>query len=118
MGQRFSSLSSSHFNPWTFAGDLMVANMQASAVLWHRLSAPQGDAEKARMINEKIAAASSGIFESQKAMLRLSRDVALRRLSAGRAACATAEIGAAAAKPALKTVKANARRLRKRSAPK
>jgi hypothetical protein len=104
------------FNPWVFAGDLLVANMQAGAVLWHRLARPQGGAEKARMINEKIAAASSGVFEAQKAMLRLSRDVALRRMPAARAACAAAEVGAAAAKPALKTVKANAKRLRKRSA--
>lgn len=112
MGQpRFNAI----FNPWVFAGDLVVANMQAGAVVWHRLAAPSDSAEKARMINEKIAAASSGVFEAQKAMLRLSRDVVLRRVSAGRAAGAAAEVGAAAVKPALKTVKANAKRLRKSS---
>lgn len=103
------------FNPWIFAGDLVVANMQASAVLWHRLSSPQGKAEKSRMISEKVAAASSGVFEAQKAALRLSRDVALGKVSGERAACAAAEVGAAASKPAMKTVKANAKRLGKRS---
>lgn len=103
------------FNPWFFAGDLVVANMQAGAVLWHRLSSPQGGAEKARMINEKVAAASSGAFEAQKAALRLSRDVSLGKVSPERAASAAAEIGAAASKPALKTMKANAKRLGKRS---
>ena len=103
------------FNPWIFAGDLVVANMQIGAVLWHRLASPQSGAEKARMINEKVAAASSGAFAAQKATLRLSRDVALGKVSGERAAAAAAELGAAAAKPALKTVKANAKRLRKRS---
>jgi hypothetical protein len=103
------------FNPWIFAGDLVVANMQIGAVLWHRLASPQSRAERARMVNEKVAAASSGVFEVQKAALRLSRDVALGKVSGERAACAAAELGAAAAKPALKTVKANAKRLGKRS---
>jgi hypothetical protein len=84
-------------------------------VLWHRLASPQSRAEKSRMFGEKVAAASSGAFEAQKAALRLSRDVALGKVSSDRAACAAAELGAAAAKPALKTVKANAKRLRKRS---
>jgi hypothetical protein len=73
------------FNPWIFAGDLVVANMQAGAVLWHRFASPQGGAATARMINETIAAATA------------------------------AEPGTAAATPAPKTVKANAKRLRKRS---
>jgi hypothetical protein len=103
------------FNPWIFAGDLVVANMQIGTVLWHRLSSPQSDAEKSRMISEKIAAASSGVFEAQKAALRLSRDVALGKVSHKRAAHAATALGAAAAQPALKTVKANAKRLSKRS---
>ena len=103
------------FNPWIFAGDLVVANMQVGAVFWHRLSSPQSGAEKARMVNEKIAAASSGVFEAQKAALRLSRDVTLGKVSAGRSASACAELGAAALKPGLKTLKANAKRLSKRS---
>jgi hypothetical protein len=103
------------FNPWIFAGDLVVANMQIGAVLWHRLSSPQSGAEKSRMINEKIAAASSGVFEAQKAALRLSRDVTLGKVSPERVAHAAAELGAAASKPALKAVKANAKRLSKRS---
>jgi hypothetical protein len=86
------------FNPWIFAGDLVVANMQIGAVL-----------------NEKIAAASSGVFEAQKAALRLSRDVTLGKVSPERVAHAAAELGAAASKPALKAVKANAKRLSKRS---
>jgi hypothetical protein len=102
------------FNPWVFAGDLMVANMQIGAVLWHRLASPQTGAEKARMINEKIAAASSGVFEAQKAALRLSRDVALGKAPAARSAAACAELTAAAVKPALKTLKANEKRLSKR----
>ncbi|HWV52661.1 hypothetical protein [Pseudorhodoplanes sp.] len=106
------------FNPWIFAGDLVVANMQIGAVLWHRLAAPQTSVERARMISEKVAAASSGVFETQKAALRLSRDISLGKVSATRMACAPAELGAAASKPALKTVKANAKRLGKRSAKK
>jgi hypothetical protein len=108
MGQR-------RFNPWTFAGDLMVANMQIGAVLWHRLSSPQSGAEKSRMVAEKIAAASSGVFEAQKAALRLSRDMTLGKVSRSRAANAAAELGAAASKPGMKTLKANAKRLGKRS---
>ena len=104
------------FNPWIFAGDLVVANMQIGAVLWHRLSSPQSAAEKSRMIREKVAAASNGVFEAQKAALRLSRDVTLGKVSAGRSASACAELGAAALKPARKTLKANARRLSKRRA--
>jgi hypothetical protein len=104
-----------HFNPWIFAGDLFAANMQVATVLWHRLSSPQSDAEKARMISEKIAATSSGAFEVQKAALRLSRDAARGKVSPGRSAHAAAELGAAASRPALKTVRANAKRLRKRS---
>jgi hypothetical protein len=107
MGQR-------PFNPWIFAGDLMVANMQIGAVLWRRLASPQSKAERSRMISEKVAAASSGMFEAQKAALRLSRDAALGKVSPERAAHAAAELGAAAVKPALKTVKGNARRLNKR----
>jgi hypothetical protein len=103
------------FNPWFFAGDLVVANMQIGAVLWHRLASPQSAAEKSRMIGEKVAAASSGVFEAQKAALRLSRDIALGKVSSKRAAHAAAEVGAAAVKPALKTVKSNAKRLSKRS---
>ena len=106
MGQR-------RFNPWTFAGDLVVANMQIGAVLWHRLSQPQSGAEKSRMVTEKTAAASSGAVEAQKAALRLSRDIALGKVSPGRAASGAAEIGAAASKPGRKTLKANAKRLGK-----
>lgn len=100
-----------HFNPFIFAGDMMVANMQIGTVLWHRLSAPQSDAETSRMVSEKIAAASRGVFEAQKAALRLSHDMMFGRVSAGQA---VADIGAAAAKPARTTLNANAKRLGKR----
>jgi hypothetical protein len=45
----------------------------------------------------------------------MSRDVALGKVSSARAAHAAAELSAAAVKPALKTVKSNAKRLSKRS---
>jgi len=98
------------FNPVTFVGDLMIANMQMSTVLWHRLSSPQSEAERSRMITEKVAAASSGVFEAQKASLGLSRDIALGKSPATGAALELAEAGM---KPALKTMKANAKRLSK-----
>ncbi len=102
------------FNPWIFAGDLVVANMQMGAVLWRRLSSPVSGTEKSRMITEKIAAASSGVFAAQKAALRMSRDITLGKMSRERSANAPAELAAAAVKPALKTLKANSRRLSKR----
>ena len=101
------------FNPVTFLGDLMIANMQLSTVLWHRLSSLQSETERSRMMTEKVAAASSGAFEMQKAGLRLSRDIALGKLPATGAACMPSELAEAAVKPALKTLKANAKRLSK-----
>ena len=109
-------MSQRRFDPWSFAGDLMIANMQFGAVLWERLSSQQSEAEKSRMVSEKIAAASSGVFEAQKAALRISRDVALGKMPIGRAASVPSELAAAAVKPALKTLKANAKRLGKRPA--
>lgn len=98
------------FNPVTFVGDLMIANMQLGTVLWHRLASPQSEAERSRMITEKVAAASSGAFEAQKAALRMSCDLALGKLPATGTGLEVAE---AAMKPALKTMKANAKRLSK-----
>ena len=108
------AMSQRRFDPWAFAGDLMIANMQIGAVLWQRLSSPQSESEKSRMLSEKIAAASSGVFEAQKAALRISRDVALGKMPIHRSASVPSELAAAAATPALKTLKANAKRLGKR----
>ena len=81
------------FNPVTFVGDLIIANMQMSTVLWHRLASSQSEAERSRMITENVAAASSGVFEAQKARLGLSRDIALGKSPATGAALELAEGG-------------------------
>lgn len=114
MGQhRFNAL----FSPWSLAGDLVVANMQIGVVLWYRLGTPSSEAERSRMVVEKITAAWSGAFEAQKTALRLARDVTLGKMSIGRAAVSPVELATTASKPALKTLKANTSRLTKRKTP-
>jgi hypothetical protein len=101
------------FNPFTFAGDLMIANMQVSAVLWQRLSSRQSEAERSRMISEKIAAASSGVIEAQKAALRMWCDIASGKATWSRSVSAPSQLSEAAITPGLRTLKANAKRLGK-----
>jgi hypothetical protein len=119
MGQRrINPWFSPRFSPWTFAGDLVIANMQIGTVLWYRLGTPSSEAERSRMVVEKMTAVWNGAFEAQKAALRLACDVTLGKMSIGRAAVIPVELGAAATKPAPKALKASAKPLAKRKTPK
>jgi hypothetical protein len=96
------------FFPWFFAGDLVVANMQAGMGFWHRHSSPQSDAKTSRLPADSIAAPSGGGSEARKAALRSSRDVT----PVERSARAPAEPAVAGPKP--ETPKAGAKRGGKR----
>lgn len=104
-------MSQYRFNPWLFAGDLVVANMQAGVGFWHRLSSTQGDAARSRAA-ERVAARASGGFEARQAALHPSPDLAPDEMPAERPAGASAEPGAAGPKP--ESVKGSAKRGGKR----
>ena len=75
---------------------------------------PQDAVEMNRMVTEKVAAAVHGSLRSQAEMVRLATGIMTGRLSAKDAPNAAAGITSAAIRPALRTVKANASRLRRR----
>lgn len=104
-------MSQYRFNPWLFAGDLVVANMQAGVGFWHRLSSTQGDAARSRVTADRIAAAGGG-FEARQAALHPSPDLAPDEMPAERPAGVSAESAAAGPKP--ESVKASAKRGGKR----
>lgn len=102
--------------PAKLMADLGAAALDASITLWWRwpilLSAasPSKDAaELNRMVSEKTGAAKAGVFAAQTEMMRITA----RALRGKRTSHATAIVAAAALKPAFRTVKANAKRLRK-----
>lgn len=97
--------------------DLGAAAIDASITLWWRwpilLSAglPSKDrAELNRMVSEKAGAAAAGMIAAQSEMVRITA----RAFTGKRTPHASTTVAAAALKPALRTVKANANRLRKK----
>jgi hypothetical protein len=101
--------------PFQFAADLTAAALDTSITLWWRwpilLSAgmPSRDAaELNRMVSEKVAAAASGMVAAQTETTR----IAAKALTDKKTSYASTAVAAAALKPAFRTVKANAKRLR------
>jgi hypothetical protein len=103
--------------PFQLAADLGAAVIDTSITLWWRwpslLAAgmPSRDiAELNRMVSEKVAAATSGMVAAQSETMRIGA----RALTGKQTPHASTAVAAAALKPALRTVKANAKRLRKK----
>lgn len=104
--------------------DFGAALLDTSVTLWFRwpilMAAcsthlkPQDAAEIRRMVTEKIFAAAQGAMYSQYELSRLALQGMTRRLSSKDVGSGAAAIASAAVRPALRTVKANAGRLRKR----
>jgi hypothetical protein len=67
-------------------------------------------AELNRMVAEKAAAAASGLIAAQTETMR----IAAKALTGKKTPHASTAVAAAALKPAFRTVKANAKRLRKK----
>ena len=106
--------------PFQFAADLTAAALDASITLWWRwpilLSAgmPSRDtAELNRMVSEKATAAASGMVAAQTETMR----IAVEAFTGKKTPHAPTAVAAAALKPAFRTVKANAKRLRKLNIP-
>jgi hypothetical protein len=104
---------------------LGLAGMHAAITLWHRLpmlAAPRDarnvsphDAEIGRMMAEKTTAAVDGFFAAQKAMIRLAGAAMTGRVDFTAIPEAFATVAVAGLRPAFRTVKANSRRLSRRS---
>ena len=97
------------------------ASLHTSLTLWHRLPmlAVTGKArdvpELNRMVSEKAAAMVDGAFAAQKEMLRLAGKAMTGALSFQDVADMPASVASAGLRPAFRTVKANSRRLSRRS---
>jgi hypothetical protein len=103
--------------PFHLAVDLGAAVLDTSITLWWRwpifLAAgmsPRNSAELNRMVSEKVSAATSGTVAAQTKTMQIASRVILGKKTPH---AATAVV-AAALKPALRTVKANAKRLSKK----
>jgi hypothetical protein len=104
---------------------LGFAGIHAAITLWHRwpmLAAPRDarhasphDAEIGRMVAEKTTAAVDGFFAAQKAIIRLGGAAMTGRVDVTAIPEAFASIAVAGLRPAFRTVKANSRRLSRRS---
>jgi hypothetical protein len=106
-------------SPYSFAAALGVATLHTGITLWYRLpilmaagAMKTSDVvELNRMVSEKVAAATLGMVEGQKQIMRLSAAAMIGRrprLNDGPA------VVHASLRPALRTVKRNASRLRRR----
>ena len=103
--------------PSQLAVELGAAVLDTSITLWWRwpilLAAglPSRDsAELNRMVSEKVAAATSGMVAAHTETMR----IAARALAGKNTPHAPTAIAAAALKPTFRTVKGNAKRLRKK----
>jgi hypothetical protein len=97
--------------------DLGAAVLDTSITLWWRWpilfaagTTGRDNAELSRTVSEKVEAATSGTIAAQTETMR----IAARALTGKKTPHATTAVMAAAMKPALRTVKANAKRLRKK----
>ena len=103
--------------PFQLAADLGAAVLDTSITLWWRWpillaagTTSRDGAELKRMVSEKVAAARAGTIAAQTETMR----IASRALTGKKTPHAAAAVVAAALKPALRTVKANAKRLGKK----
>lgn len=115
----FTHMAQRH-TPLQLAADLGAAVLDTSITLWWRwpilLAAgmtSRDGAELNRMVSEKVAAATSGTVAAQTETMR----IASRALTGKKTPHAATAVVAAALKPALRTVKANAKRLGKKRRP-
>jgi hypothetical protein len=104
-------------SPVQLSADLGAALIDTSITLWYRwpillMSAlpSRNSAELARMLSEKSAAATSGMIAAQTEAMR----IAAAALTGKQTKNPTTATAAAALKPALRTVKANSKRLRRK----
>jgi hypothetical protein len=105
------------------AAEFGLAGIHTAMTLWYRLPmltasygiAGAGEPEFGRMIGEKTAAAIEGVWDAQVEAMRLMGDAMTGRLAFHDVARAPAQIAAAGLRPAFRRVKANSRRLRRRS---
>ena len=104
-------------HPLRLAADLNAAILDTGITLWWRLPilmaaamSTRDTAELTRMVSEKGAAAAAGMIAAQDEAMRITMATLLGKQTpyAGTA------IAAAALRPGLRTVKANARRLRRK----
>jgi hypothetical protein len=104
--------------PFSLAAGLGVAALHAGITLWYRLPIlmaagamkPQDVAELNRMVSEKVAATTLGMIEGQKEVMRISAAAMTGRVKSNSASA----VAHASLRPALRTVKRNASRLRRR----
>jgi hypothetical protein len=104
-------------SPVQLAADLSAAVLDTSITLWWRWPiflaagmASRDSVELNRMVSEKVAAATSGAIAAQTETMR----IASRAVTGKKTRHAATAVVAAALKPALRTVKANAKRLGKK----
>jgi hypothetical protein len=104
-------------SPFRLAADLGAAMIDTSITLWWRwpilMSAglpTRNSAELSRMIVEKSSAVTAGVVGAQTEAMKL----AAAALAGKRTANGPVAIAGAAVRPALRTVKANAKRLRRK----
>jgi hypothetical protein len=114
--QSFTHMAQRH-TPLQLAADLGAAVLDTSITLWWRWPiflaagmASRDSAELNRMVSEKVAAATSGAVAAQAKTLQ----IASRAITGKKTPHATTAVVAAALKPALRTVQANAKRLSKK----
>ena len=103
--------------PLQLAADLGAAVLDTSITLWWRWPiliaagmTSRDSAELNRMVSEKVAAATSGTIAAQTETMR----IASRAFTGQKTPHASTAVVSAALKPALRTVKANAKRLGKK----
>jgi hypothetical protein len=105
------------------AAGLSVGALHTGITLWYRwpilmaagaAPAARDTAELNRMVSEKLAAAAQGMIAGQAEAMRLGFAAMTGRLPPKRLPEASASIAHAALRPALRTVKANAKRLPRR----
>jgi hypothetical protein len=103
---------------------MALAGMHTAMTLWYRLpmfgagvvlSGARDRAEATRMISEKAAAVFEGAMDAGVEVARLSRAAAAGRLNPDLLAAAPAAILSAGLSPAFRRVRANAKRLHRKS---
>ena len=103
--------------PLQFAADLGAAMIDTGITLWWRWpmlmaagTSARNTAELNRMVLEKTAAVTAGMMAAQTETMKIAAAALLGKPTPH----ASTAVAAASLKPALRTVKANARRLRRK----
>lgn len=107
----------SRTNSQQLASRLTQAGLHTGITLWHRLpmiGIPAHTGECNRMVSEKLSAYSEGLFAAHRLAIQLMVEATTGRMPFSDYPNAGAEIATAGLRPALRTVKANARRLSRR----